>query len=149
MRTEEVVCWEVISVPDLEVETRRDLRLRLVPREHVVLACDHDLLLSNQVVEWKHESPIEITFSCQRPVHRYSRRSMNSLTHRHKCLLQRETSCVEAATAKQASSSTDNKWNCQYCIFLHIFSHLANKTSEFDCLVQGLERAYQGIKEPR
>ena len=59
----------MIGVPDLKVETRRNLGLRLIPREHVVFARDDDLLLGDEVVEREHEAPVEVALSCQRPVH--------------------------------------------------------------------------------
>lgn len=57
----------MVGVPDLHVESCWYFRLGLVPREHRVLATDDDLLLGQQVVEWKDEAPVEITFAGQRP----------------------------------------------------------------------------------
>jgi len=67
-RTEEVVSGEMVGVPDLEVESSRNLRFRLIPREHVILARDNDLFLRHEVVERKDEAPVEVAFSRQRPV---------------------------------------------------------------------------------
>ena len=57
----------MVGVPDLKVESRGNLGFGLVPREDVVLARDDNLLLGDEVVERKHEPPVEVAFARQRP----------------------------------------------------------------------------------
>jgi len=79
LHTEEVVSREMICIPDLKVESSWNLSLCLVPWEHVIPAWYDDLLLGHEVVKWKHESPVEIAFSCQRSVQKHN----ITYTHRH------------------------------------------------------------------
>lgn len=64
--TEEIVCGKCIVVPDLNDEDRRLPRLRLVQTPEVFPAFDDDALLRRNVLERKHESPVEVAFAVQR-----------------------------------------------------------------------------------
>ena len=71
IHTKEVVSREVVRVPDLQIESSWNFGLCLIPREHIILAWYYYFLLSHEVVKWKHESPVEIAFSCQRSVQQH------------------------------------------------------------------------------
>ena len=60
--------WERVCVPDLQVESWRDLWDGLVPGEHTLLPGDHDLLLGRQVLEGEDKPPVEVSLPSQRPV---------------------------------------------------------------------------------
>jgi len=65
IHTKEIICREVICIPDLQVEPGWDLGLRLVPGEQSLLPRDDDLLLSNQVLKWEDEPPVEVAFTSE------------------------------------------------------------------------------------
>lgn len=50
----------MIGVPHLEVKSRRDLVLGLIPGKHGLLLGDDYLLLGHQVVERVDEAPVEV-----------------------------------------------------------------------------------------
>ena len=60
--------WERVCVPDLQIESWRDLWDGLVPGEHTLLPGDHDLLLGRQVLEGEDKPPVEVSLPSQRPV---------------------------------------------------------------------------------
>ena len=66
--TQEVVCGEVVGVPHLQREARRDLVLGLVPGEHGLLLGDYDLLLGHEVLKGVDEAPVEVPLARQRVV---------------------------------------------------------------------------------
>lgn len=63
--TQEVVGREVVGIPDLQCEARRDLVLRLVPGEHWLFLGDDNLLLRHEVIEGVDEAPVEVALSGQ------------------------------------------------------------------------------------
>lgn len=50
----------MVSVPHLQIQTRRDLVLGLIPGEHGLFLGDDDLLLSHEIVEGVDEAPVEV-----------------------------------------------------------------------------------------
>lgn len=61
--TQKVVGGEVVGVPDLQREARRDLVLCLVPREHGLFLRHHNLLLRHEVIEGEDEAPVKVALS--------------------------------------------------------------------------------------
>ena len=55
----------MICIPDLEVESRRDLVLRLIDGEGRLFLLDDHLLLGGQVVKLEDETPVEVTLTGQ------------------------------------------------------------------------------------
>jgi len=58
----------VISVPDLQGQSSRDLGGRFIPRKHGLFFGDDNLLLSSQILKRENEAPVEITLPGQRAV---------------------------------------------------------------------------------
>lgn len=55
----------MVSIPDLQRETRRDLVFSLIPGEHGLLLRDYDFLLSYKVIEGEDEAPVEVALTGQ------------------------------------------------------------------------------------
>lgn len=53
----------MVGVPHLEVQSRRDFVLGLVPGKHGLLFGDDDLLFGHEVVEGVDEAPVEVALS--------------------------------------------------------------------------------------
>lgn len=66
--TQEVIGREVVSIPHLQREARRDLVLCLIPGEHGLFLRDHNLLLCHEVIKGKDEAPVKVALSGQRMV---------------------------------------------------------------------------------
>lgn len=63
--TQEVVCGEVVGVPDLQCEARRNLIFSLIPGEHGLLLGDDDLLLGHEIIKGIDKAPVEVALSSQ------------------------------------------------------------------------------------
>lgn len=63
LSTQKVIRWEVIGIPHLEIESRRNLVLSLIPGKHGFLLWDDNLLLSHQVIEGIDKAPVEVALS--------------------------------------------------------------------------------------
>lgn len=63
--TQEVISGEVVSVPDLQREARRDLVFSLIPGEHGLLLRDDNLLLSHEVIKREDKAPVEVALTSQ------------------------------------------------------------------------------------
>lgn len=50
----------MVSIPHLQIKTRRDLVLGLIPGKHGLFLGDDDLLLSHEIVEGVDEAPVEV-----------------------------------------------------------------------------------------
>lgn len=83
--TEEVVCRELVVVPDLDHQHWRHAVLGLVQTPEMFLLLDDDNLFGGNVIEWEDEAPVEIAFSVQRPASYMSQRhNVNiAITYNH------------------------------------------------------------------
>lgn len=63
--TQEVISREVVRIPDLQRETRRDLVFGLVPGEHGLFFGNNDLLLSHEVIEREDKAPVKVALTSQ------------------------------------------------------------------------------------
>lgn len=63
--TQEVISGEVVGVPDLHGEARRDLIFSLIPGEHGLFLRDDDLLLSHEVIEGEDKAPVKVALTSQ------------------------------------------------------------------------------------
>lgn len=52
----------MVSVPHLQIKTRRDLVFGLIPGKHGLFLGDDNLLLSHEIVEGVDKAPVEVPF---------------------------------------------------------------------------------------
>jgi len=65
--TEEVISGDEVSVPDLQRDVRRNLELDVAYWQNTLFLAEDNLLLGSQVLERKHEPPVEVAFARQWP----------------------------------------------------------------------------------
>lgn len=63
--TQEIIGGEVIGIPDLQREARRDLIFSLIPGEHGLFLRDDYLLLGHEVIEGEDKAPVKVALTSQ------------------------------------------------------------------------------------
>lgn len=58
----------MIGIPDLYIQSGRNLILGLIPGKHGLFLRDDNLLLCLQIVEGINEAPVEVSFTGQRMI---------------------------------------------------------------------------------
>lgn len=63
--TQKVISREMVGIPDLQREARRDLIFGLIPGKHGLFLWDDNLLFSHEVIEGEDKAPVKVALTSQ------------------------------------------------------------------------------------